>query len=268
MGVLTDIFSVKGKTVLVTGGSRGIGKLIVEGYMAFGAKKVYITSRKADVCDEVAKAFSKTYVGDCISLPKDLSTYEAVQGFCEDFKRNEKYLDILVNNAGFAWGEGFDSFPEIGFDKVMNLNVKTLFFLTQGLAGLLEKSSKNQDDPSRVINIGSIDGLNVSAIPNYTYGASKAAVHHLTRILAKELVSKPILVNAIAPGPFKSEMLGKALDHNYEVVEKANPRGRVGSLEDMAGLCVFLSSRASAYLTGAVIACDGGASTLASNSMI
>ena len=138
----------------------------------------------------------------------------------------------------------------------------------QAFMPLLALSSKNQEDPSRIINIGSIDGIQVPLMPNFSYSISKAAVHHLTRVLAKEFVSKSVLVNAIAPGPFPSEMLGKALDYNYESVARANPRKRVGTYEDIAALCIFLSSRASAYLTGTVIPCDGGASTLSHNAMI
>ena len=183
-----------------------------------------------------------------------------MEGITERSKKlaeHEEGIDFLVNNAGAAWGESYESFSEAGWDKVMDLNVKSLFFLTQKMKTLLLKRT-SLEDPSRVINIGSIDGLNVPALPTFSYSASKAAVHHLTRVMAAELVSENILVNAIAPGPYPSNMLGAAVNHDYSEIEKRNPRKRVGTPEDIAGLAIFLCSRAGSYTVGETITCDGG----------
>jgi len=207
---INNLFSVKGKVAVVTGGSRGIGEMITAGFLANGAK-VYITARKAPALIEKAKELSEKY----------------------------------------------KSFSEAGWDKVMDLNVKSLFFLTQKMKPLLTKRA-SLEDPSRVINIGSIDGLNVPGFPTFSYSTSKAAVHHLTRHLAAQLVSENITVNAIAPGPYPSAMLGSAVNSDYSEIEKRNPRKRIGSPEDVAGLAIFLCSRAGAYVVGETIASDGG----------
>ena len=259
-----DIFSIRGKVALVTGGSRGIGEMIAAGFLAAGAK-VYISSRKADVCDATAERLSKTHGGTCISLPADLSQMSGTESLAARLAEKEDKLDILVNNAGAAWGAPIESFPEVGWDKVMDTNVKGVFFLTQKLLPLLRKAAA-EGAPARVINIGSIDGLKSAAFDTFSYGASKAAVHHLTRFLASHLTKERILCNAIAPGPYPTWMLstgvgfgGETENADWDRVGRGNPSGRVGTPEDIAGLAIFLSSRAGEFVVGQVIASDGGA---------
>lgn len=251
---IPTLFSVKGKVAVVTGGSRGIGLMIAAGYVQNGAK-VYISSRKADVCDAVAAELSK--VGECISMPADLSVKEGWEHLANEIKANEDSIDILVNNAGATWGEPFDEFSEDGYDRTFDINVKGIFFLTQALMPLLENGNST-DNPARVINIGSIDGLHVSKIDNFPYGPSKAAVHHLTKVLAVRLAGRGVTCNAIAPGPFESKMMAWTLDNFREQIEGGCPLGRIGSTEDMAGLTLFLASPAASYINGAVIPLDGG----------
>ena len=258
-----DLFSVKGKTVLVTGGSRGIGEMISAGYLANGAK-VYISSRKAATCDETAKRLSDTYGGECISLPANLAEMSGIESLVKSLGERENHLDILVNNAGVSWGAPLDEFPEGGWDKVFDTNVKGVFFLTQKLLPLLEARATN-DDPSRVINIGSIDGIRTPIFDTHSYGPSKAALHSLTRQMAAKLVKRNIIMNAIAPGPFPTWMLstgvgtgGDVDGTDWSVIGRTNPRKRVGTPEDIAGLAIFLSSRAGAFTVGEVITCDGG----------
>ena len=191
---------------------------------------------------------------------------EGITELSKKLAEHEEGIDFLINNAGAAWGEPYESFSEAGWDKVMDLNVKSLFFLTQKMKSLLLKRT-SLEDPSRVINIGSIDGLNVPALPTFSYSASKAAVHHLTRVMAAELVSENILVNAIAPGPYPSNMLGAAVNHDYSEIEKRNPRKRVGTPEDIAGLAIFLCSRAGSYTVGETITSDGGIVKTASHNL-
>ena len=259
---MNNLFSIEGKIALVTGGSRGIGEMIAAGFLANGAK-VYISSRKAEVCDETANRLQEQYGGECISLPADLSNLNGIESLVDSLPDGEK-LDILVNNAGASWGEPIDEYSEKGWDKVMDTNVKGVFFLTQKLLPLL-RSSATAEDPSRVINIGSIDGIKTGLFDAFSYGPSKAALHHLTRVLAASLVKENIIVNAIAPGPFPTWMLstgvggGGDLDINWDEVGNSNPRGRVGTPEDIAGLAIFLCSRAGAYTVGETITCDGGA---------
>ena len=259
-----DIFSIRGKVALVTGGSRGIGEMIAAGFLAAGAK-VYISSRKADVCDATAERLAATYGGTCISLPADLSQMSGIESLAARLAEKEDKLDILVNNAGAAWGAPIESFPEVGWDKVMDTNVKGVFFLTQKLLPLLRKAAAG-GAPARVINIGSIDGLKSAAFDTFSYGASKAAVHHLTRFLAAHLTKEKILCNAIAPGPYPTWMLstgvgfgGETENADWDKVGRGNPSGRVGTAQDIAGLAIFLSSRAGEYVVGQVIASDGGA---------
>ncbi len=259
-----NLFSVRGKVALVTGGSRGIGEMIAAGLLAGGAK-VYISSRKADVCDATARRLSETYGGACVSLPADLSQMTGIVSLASRLAASEDRLDILVNNAGAAWGAPIDAFPEVGWDKVMDTNVKGVFFLTQKLLPLLRKAGA-EGDPARIINIGSIDGLKSAAFDTFSYGASKAAVHHLTRFLASHLTKERILCNAIAPGPYPTWMLstgvgfgGDTENADWDRVGRGNPSGRVGAPEDIAGLVIFLASRAGEYVVGQIIASDGGA---------
>ena len=258
-----SLFSVKNKVVLITGGSRGIGEMLAAGFLANGAK-VYISSRKASACDETAKRLMETYGGEVIALPADLSTVEGCETLASRLSGLETKLDVLINNAGAAWGAPLESFPEAGWDKVMDTNVKGVFFLTQKVLPLL-RAAASRGTPARVINIGSIDGLKSAAFSTFSYGASKAAVHHLTRFLASHLTGEHILCNAIAPGPFPTWMLstgvgfgGATEDVDWDRVGKGNPSGRVGTPEDIAGLALFLSSRAGEFIIGQVIACDGG----------
>mgnify|MGYP005694899853 FL=1 len=258
---MKNLFSIDGKVALVTGGSRGIGEMIAAGFLANGAK-VYISSRKAEVCDATAKRLQDEYGGECISVPADLSNLDGINELASIISGHDK-LDILVNNAGASWGEPIDEYSENGWDKVMDTNVKGVFFLTQKLLPLL-RNSGTSDDPSRVINIGSIDGIKTGLFDAFSYGPSKAALHHLTRVLAASLVKENIIVNAIAPGPFPTWMLstgvggGGDLDIDWSEIGNNNPRGRVGTPEDIAGLAIFLSSRAGAYTVGQTITCDGG----------
>jgi NAD(P)-dependent dehydrogenase (short-subunit alcohol dehydrogenase family) len=251
---VASLFSIRGKTALVTGGSRGIGLMIARGFVEAGAT-VYITSRSAEVCDAVARELST--IGRCISLPHDLSTLDGVAALVGDLSGREERLHILVNNAGAAWGEPIETFPEKGFDKITDLNLKSLFFLTRDLLPLLEKAA-TPDDPARVLNIGSIDGLRVPMVENFSYAAAKAAVHHLTRMLAVHLGGRKSAVNAIAPGFFPSKMTKALLESHRETFEKACPLGRLGEPADMAGIAIFLASRAASYINGAVIPVDGG----------
>ena len=260
---IDDLFSIDGKVALVTGGSRGIGEMIAAGFLANGVT-VYISSRKADVCDATAARLSETYGGECVSLPADLSTLEGIDALTAALNERTDHLDILVNNAGASWGAPLEEFPEIGWDKVMDTNVKGVFFLTQRLLPLLEKNATSED-PSRVINIGSVDGIQVPGWDTFSYGASKAAVHHLTRQMAAHLVRRNIVANAIAPGPYPTWMLstgvgtgGDVDGTDWDLIGRGNPRGRVGTPEDIAGLTIFLSSRAGAYTVGETISTDGG----------
>lgn len=249
-----ELFSIKDKVALVTGGSRGIGLMIARGYVEAGAK-VYISSRKKEVCDQVASELSA--IGACVSLPADLSTTAGCKHLADELASREAALHILVNNAGAAWGAPLEEYPEAGFDKVMDTNVKSLFFLTQYLLPQLEKAAR-PGDPARVINVGSIDGIKVPFIDNYAYGPSKAAVHHLTRVLAVKLGERGITVNAIAPGPFESQMTKWLLEQHQKTIEASCPLKRIGEPADMAGVAIYLASRAGAYINGVVIPVDGG----------
>lgn len=259
---ISQLFDVSGKVAVVTGGSRGIGEMIAEGLVANGAR-VYITARKAEACDATAARLNETYdVGECVSFPADLSTDEGVAAFVASFTERETSLDILVNNAGAAWGAPLGEFPGIGFDKVMNINVKAPFLLSQALLPQL-KAGASAEDPGRIIMVGSIDGIRVPHGDNFSYSASKAGIHMLARHLAHFVVGDDITVNSIAPGPFESKMMSYMLDDpdSRRMVESSVPRKRIGSPEDVAGTVLFLSSRAGAFLTGAVIPLDGGIST-------
>ena len=251
-----DLFSLKGRVALVTGGSRGIGKMIAAGFLSQGAAKVYITARKAGPCEATAKELTAEYGGECIALPIDITGIAGIDLLAGEFKKREPKLDILVNNAGAAWGAEFDEFPESGWDKVMNLNVKTPFFLTQALAAPL-RAAASADKPGKVINIASIDGIFVNPTETYSYAASKAGLIHLTRRMAVRLIRDHIVVSAIAPGPFKSDMNRAARDHGDEIAKRV-PSGRIGTDEDMAGAAIYLASRAGDYVVGVTLAVDGG----------
>ena len=251
---MDNLFDIKGKVALITGGSRGIGEMIAEGFVKQGVK-TYISSRKKEQCDNTAMRLSK--FGQCTSVPADLTQINEIQNLFSTINKNEKKLHILVNNAGAAWGADFDDFPENGWDKVMDTNVKSIFFLTQKFVKLLEKSGTNSD-PSRVINVGSIDGIGIPRAETYSYPASKAAVHQLTRVLANRLAERNININAIAPGIFQSQMMNETLKKYEKEIINSVPRKRIGVPEDMAGAAIFLSSKASAYITGIVLPVDGG----------
>jgi 2-deoxy-D-gluconate 3-dehydrogenase len=251
--MMKDLFSLEGRTALVTGGSRGIGKMIAQGFLEQGAK-VYITARKAPACDQTAEELSQ--LGTCVSLPHDLSSVAGCEALATELTGLESKLDILVNNAGAAWGADFAEYPESGWDKTMDLNVKSLFFLTQKVHGLM-KAAASGDRPGKVINIASIDGIKINPWETYAYQASKAAVIHLTRRMAARLIKDNICVAGIAPGAFASEM-NKAAKNAGDAVAKMIPAKRIGRDSDMAGAAVFLASRAGDYVVGDTLAVDGG----------
>jgi len=250
----TDLFSLKDRVALVTGGSRGIGRMIAEGFLAQGAR-VYIAARKAEAAEKAAIEMSKGG-GICVAIPVDASTVEGAKDLAKRFMAREKKLDILVNNAGAAWLEKFDGFTEKGWDKVVDLNLKTPFFLTQALAGAL-RAAATKDRPAKVINVASIDGIFVNPMETYSYAASKAGLIHLTRRMALRLIDDHIVVSAIAPGAFKSDMNVDARDHADEVAKRI-PARRIGRDEDMAGAAIYLASRAGDYVVGATLVVDGG----------
>ncbi|MFZ0170087.1 MAG: SDR family oxidoreductase [Acidimicrobiales bacterium] len=254
---MSDLFSIEGKTALVTGGSRGIGLMIARGFIDAGAR-VYISSRKADVCEAVATELSRT--GECVALPADLSVAAECTRLANEVSEREGKLEILVNNAGATWGAPLAEFPDSAWDRVLDLNVRGVFTLTRDLVPTLSAAAK-PGDPARVINIGSIDGLHVPGMEAYSYAASKAAVHHLTRVLAKRLAHSGITVNAIAPGPFESKMMAATLEAFGDAIRASCPLGRIGEPDDMAGAAIYLASRAGAYVTGAILPVDGGIAT-------
>ena len=248
-----NLFSLEGRVALITGGSRGIGEMIAEGYVRAGAK-VYITARKAPECLATAERLSE--FGTCIALPGDASGADGAKALAAKFLEYESKLDILVNNAGAAWGAPLDEFPESGWDKVMDLNVKTPFFLIQALHSAL-KAAASPQQPAKVINIASIDGLSVNMMETYSYAASKSGIIHLTKRLGLEMAKEHINVTAIAPGAFASSMNKVARDH-ADMVSQGVPSGRVGEPSDMAGAAIFLASRAGDYVVGSTLVVDGG----------
>jgi len=248
---VTSLFRLDGRVALVTGGSRGIGRMIAAGFVASGAR-VYVSSRKADACAEAAAALGP----NAVALPHDVSTVAGCRALAEDLAAREPRLDILVNNAGAAWGEPFETFPEKGWDKVMDLNVKSPFFLTQALHGLL-KAAGTADRPAKVINITSIDGQRLNPWETYSYHASKSALIYLTKRMAARLVRDHINVTSIAPGAFASDMNKAARDHG-DAVSRAIPARRIGHDEDMAGAAIYLASRAGDYVVGDTLTVDGG----------
>ncbi len=256
---IEELFSVRGKVALITGGSRGLGEMIARAYVENGAR-VYITARRAEACEALAKELSA--VGECIAIPADLSRMDEIVRLSDELHRRETRLDILVNNAGASWGAAFADFPENGWDKVMDLNVKSVFFLTQSLLDLLDAAG-SADAYARVINIGSIEGIRTSHLETYSYGASQAAVNHLTRIMAKFLAPRHIAVNAIAPGYFPSAMTAKIDEQGAKEAIEGAPMKRMGRPEDLAGVALYLASKASGFVCGAVIPVDGGLATTA-----
>jgi NAD(P)-dependent dehydrogenase (short-subunit alcohol dehydrogenase family) len=251
-----DLFSLKGRIALVTGGSRGIGRMIAAGFIAQGAR-VYIAARKSEACEKTAAELSRGG-GSCIALPVDASTVAGARQLAKSYAAREPKLDILVNNAGAAWLEKFEKFPEKGWDKVMDLNLKTPFFLTQALLGPL-RAAASRTRPAKVINIASIDGVSVNPQETYSYAASKAGLIHLTRRMALRLIEDHIVVSAIAPGAFSTDMNTLARDHTEEIAARI-PARRIGSDEDMAGAAIYLASRAGDYVVGATLVVDGGVS--------
>jgi NAD(P)-dependent dehydrogenase (short-subunit alcohol dehydrogenase family) len=231
--------------------------MIAGGFVEAGAK-VYVSSRNAEACAAVAAELSE--VGTCIAVPADLSTEPGCRALAEEMGRHESRLDVLVNNAGNTWGAPLEEFGDAAWDRVLSLNVKGVFHTTKFLLPLLEAAA-GDDDPARVINIGSIDGIHVPVLETYSYSASKAAVHQLTRHLAKKLAPR-ITVNAIAPGPFQSKMMAATLDAFGEQIAAGAPMKRIGRPDDMAGAAIYLSSRAGAYLTGVILPVDGGIATI------
>lgn len=252
-----DLFRLDGKSALVTGGTRGIGLMIARGLLEAGAAKVIISSRKAEAVEQAVAELSELGGGEVVGVPADLST----EAECERLAAAVgEPLHILVNNAGATWGAPLAEFPASAWDKVLDLNLKSPFFLTRALLPRLREAA-TPDDPARIINIGSVDGI-MTPGERYSYTASKAAVHQLTRVLAKELGPQAITVNAIAPGPFESKMMAATLDALGDVIAEAVPLKRIGRPDDMAGAAVFLSSRAGSYVNGAVIPVDGGLTVL------
>jgi NAD(P)-dependent dehydrogenase (short-subunit alcohol dehydrogenase family) len=252
-----NLFDLSGKTAVVTGGTRGIGLMMARGLLEAGAS-VYISSRKADACALAAKELSQ--FGTVSAIPADLSTEDECLRLAAEVGSHERSLSILVNNAGATWGAPLEEFPASAWDKIVNLNLKSPFFLTRAFLPLLEAAATH-DDPARVINVGSIDGLHVPSLPTYSYSASKAGLHHLTRVLARELGPRKITVNAVAPGPFESKMMAATLAAAGDAIAAAAPLRRIGRPDDMAGVAVYLASRAGSYVTGAVIPVDGGLAT-------
>ncbi|KAJ2892038.1 hypothetical protein GGI21_002820 [Coemansia aciculifera] len=254
---IQSLFSVKGKVALITGGGSGIGLMIATGFVKNGAK-VYITSRKAQVLERVASELTQMGPGQCVALACDLQSYEQTKKLASEVQRLEPQgINVLINNSGATWGENdIESYPDQAWTKLLTLNVQRVFTLTQLLIPSLEKAPGG--GPASVINIGSIDGLKVPMLITPAYAASKAAVHHLTRVLAANLGERNITVNAIAPGPFQSHMMKATLDSMQDVIASRIPMKRIGSPEDMAAACIFLASRGGAYVNGAVIPVDGG----------
>jgi NAD(P)-dependent dehydrogenase (short-subunit alcohol dehydrogenase family) len=262
-GILERLFGVEGKHVVVTGGSRGIGRMIAGGFVEAGAT-VYISARRAEACDATAEELNALDApGSCVSLPADLSTREGIAALVGAVGAHTDSVDVLVNNAGATWGAPLEEYPEDGWDKVFDINVKGPFLLVQAMLPAL-RAAATEDDPARILNIASIDGIRTPVMESYAYSSSKAAVLALTRHLAKNLVREHILVNAIAPGPFESKMMAFALgtEEGRSAVASGVPARRIGEPDDMAAAAIYLSSKASNYVVGATIVVDGGIAAL------
>src|SRR3954453_4081326 len=255
--VLDELFSIRGKTALITGGTRGIGLMMAEAYVRAGVK-TYVSSRKADVCAQVAARLSED--GECVGVPADLSTEAECKRLADEIAAREVRLHVLINNAGATWGAPLAEHDDAAWDRVLNINVKGPYHLTRFLRPLLDAAATD-GDPARVINVGSIDGIQVPMMETYSYSASKAGVHQLTRHLARHLGRRHITVNAIAPGPFESKMMAETLRNFGDSIAASSPLGRIGRPDDMAGAAIYLASRAGAYVTGTVIPVDGGIAT-------
>ncbi|MFF0967093.1 SDR family oxidoreductase [Streptomyces sp. NPDC003703] len=253
------LFDLRGKRALVTGGTRGIGMMIARGLLQAGAR-VVISSRNAEACAQAQEQLSA--FGEVRAVPADLSRHDECRRLSDLVTAGSERLDILVNNAGALWDEPLATFPDAAWDTVLDINLKSPFWLVQELLPALRRAG-TADDPARIVNIGSIAAIHIPQRPNYSYSSSKAALHQLTRVLAKELGPQHVTVNAVAPGPFPSTMMAATLDEFGEAIAAAAPLRRIGRDDDMAGVAVFLTSRAGAYLTGAVIPVDGGIATTA-----
>ncbi|KAI8093646.1 uncharacterized protein BX664DRAFT_111732 [Halteromyces radiatus] len=254
---IDELFNIRNKVCLITGGGRGIGLMIAKGFVSAGAK-VYISSRNGDVCHQVAKELTEQGPGQCFAIAADLQKLEDIQHLVVELGKREHHLDVLINNSGANWAAPIADYPDAGFQKVVNLNLTRVFSLTQACLPLL-RANPTLENPARIINIGSISGETVPKLEMYAYSASKAAVHHLTRHLAARLGSEGILVNAVAPGSFPTKMMAETLKREGDHILKTIPVGRFGQDEDLVGTCIYLTSRAGAYTTGAVIVVDGGA---------
>lgn len=257
--MIESLFSMQDKICVVTGGSRGLGSYMAQGFLEAGAKRVYITARKRDACISAAEELSQ--YGECIAIPGDVATSEGLQNLVSELTSREQDIDVLVNNAGAGWGAPFGQFPEQGWDKTMNVNAKSPFFLIQALAPLL-KANASADNTASIINIGSVAGMVGNAVDNFSYAVSKAAIHQLTRVLSTELASDHIRVNAIAPGRFYSKMT-EFLSNDQEAFEEelqTIPMRRWGKATDIAGVAIMLASPAGAFITGQIIPVDGGTS--------
>jgi len=264
---VNTLFGIKGKVVLITGGAKGIGRMISEGFVLNGAK-VYISSRDAKACETAASelntlASKSSSGGSAVALPADLSRADDCARLASELSKRESKLHVLINNSGATWGAAYDEYPESAWQKLLTLNLHRVFTLTQALTPLLEKAAQKngQDivlDPARVIHIGSIDGIRVPLLPTYAYSASKAGLHHLSRHMAVELGPRGITSNTLACGPFPSKMMAATLRDFGEDIKAANPLGRIGTPEDAAGACLFLASRAGAFVNGATVTLDGG----------
>jgi NAD(P)-dependent dehydrogenase (short-subunit alcohol dehydrogenase family) len=259
--MIESLFSMQDKICVVTGGSRGLGAFMAQGFLEAGAKRVYITARKAEACISAAEELSQ--YGECIAIPGDVATTEGLQNLATELMSREQHIDVLVNNAGTGWGAPFGQFPEKGWDKVMDINVKSPFFLSQALAPLLKKNA-TADNTSSIINIGSIAGICGDALENFSYATSKTAIHQLTRVLSTELAKDHVRVNAIAPGRFYSK-LTEFLSNDKEAFEEelqSIPMRRWGEATDIAGVAIMLASKAGAFITGQIIPVDGGTSVV------